>query len=43
MTYPDYTRAERIADGIIHVVGITASVVAVIAVLIAAIPFSRGG
>jgi len=38
MTYPDYTRAERIADGIIHVVGITASVVAVVAVLIAAIP-----
>ncbi|WP_370320636.1 hemolysin III family protein [Oricola sp.] len=38
MTYPDYTRAERIADGIIHVVGITASVVALIAVLIAAIP-----
>lgn len=38
MTYPDYTRAERIADGIIHVVGITASVIAVIAVLIAAIP-----
>ena len=38
MTYPDYTRAERIADGIIHVVGITASVIAVIAVLIAAVP-----
>lgn len=38
MTYPDYTRAERIADGIIHVVGIAASAIAVVAVLIAAIP-----
>lgn len=38
MTYPDYTRAERIADGIIHVIGITASAIAVTAVLIAAIP-----
>lgn len=38
MTYPDYTRAERIADGIIHVVGITASVTAVIVLLAIAIP-----
>jgi len=38
MTYPDYTRAERIADGIIHAVGIAASVVAVVVLLIAAIP-----
>lgn len=38
MTYPDYTRAERIADGIIHVIGITASVTAVIVLLAIAIP-----
>lgn len=38
MTYPDYTRSERIADGMIHVIGIAASVIAVVTVLIAAIP-----
>ncbi|WP_425418803.1 PAQR family membrane homeostasis protein TrhA [Oricola indica] len=38
MTYPDYTRAERIADGVIHVVGITASVIAVAILLVIAVP-----
>lgn len=38
MAYPNYTRAERIADGIIHVVGITASVTAVAILLVVAIP-----
>lgn len=38
MTYPDYTRAERIADGVIHVVGITASVIAVAVLLVVAVP-----
>ena len=38
MTYPDYTRAERIADGIIHVIGITASVTAFVILLAIAIP-----
>lgn len=38
MTYPDYTREERIADGIIHVIGIAASAIAVVSVLILAVP-----
>ncbi|MFZ2099132.1 MAG: hemolysin III family protein [Oricola sp.] len=38
MAYPDYTRAERIADGIVHVVGIAASVTGVVILLVAAIP-----
>ncbi|QKV18410.1 PAQR family membrane homeostasis protein TrhA [Oricola thermophila] len=38
MSYPDYTRAERIADGIIHVTGIAASVIAVAMLLVAAVP-----
>jgi hemolysin III len=36
--YPDYTRAERIADGIVHVIGITASLTAFVVLLVAAIP-----
>ncbi|MEM8773992.1 MAG: hemolysin III family protein [Pseudomonadota bacterium] len=31
MSYPDYTRAERIADGVIHVVGVSGAIVAVAA------------
>jgi hemolysin III len=38
MTYPEYTRAERIADGVIHVVGIAASSIAVAILLVFAIP-----
>lgn len=38
MPYPEYTRAERIADGVIHVIGIAASVIAVAVVLVLAIP-----
>lgn len=38
MANRDYTRGERIADGIIHVVGIAASTVAVIMLLVSAIP-----
>ena len=37
-TYPEYTRAERIADGVVHVLGIAASVIGVTAILVAAIP-----
>jgi hemolysin III len=29
MPYPDYTRAERIADGVVHVIGVTAAFIAV--------------
>jgi hemolysin III len=36
--YPDYTRAERIADGIIHAMGIAASVVGVVVLLAIAMP-----
>lgn len=36
--YPDYSRAERIADGIIHAIGITASLVAVALLLAFAFP-----
>lgn len=37
MTYPDYTRAERIADGIVHVLGVTAALsgVAILFALVA--------
>lgn len=34
MSYPAYTRSERIADGMIHVLGVTAAVIAVCAVLV---------
>ncbi|WP_421852017.1 PAQR family membrane homeostasis protein TrhA [Oricola sp.] len=36
--YPEYTRAERIADGIIHVIGIGASAIAVTVLIILAVP-----
>ncbi|TCD14318.1 PAQR family membrane homeostasis protein TrhA [Oricola cellulosilytica] len=36
--YPNYTRAEKIADGIIHAIGITASVSGVVVLLAIAIP-----
>ncbi|WP_338549024.1 PAQR family membrane homeostasis protein TrhA [Roseovarius phycicola] len=32
MSYPDYTRAERIADGIVHVIGVTAALAGVVLV-----------
>jgi hemolysin III len=38
MAYPDYTRAERIADGVIHTIGITASAVAVSLLIAMAVP-----
>src|SRR3990172_3964322 len=34
IVYPDYTIRERVADGCIHLIGVTASLVALIALLI---------
>ena len=42
MSYPDYSRAERIADGVVHIVGIGAAIVGV-AVLFALWAFQMDG
>ncbi|MEI4194261.1 PAQR family membrane homeostasis protein TrhA [Roseovarius sp. E0-M6] len=43
MTYPAYTRAERVADGIIHVIGVIAAIAAVVVLFVASGAQLSGG